>query len=294
MRNGIMTHPFELQINQQEVVSERAYRFQKHVLLIDSNLRDRSKYPTPTTYRIELPSVYKQVKTVRLLSAEVPLSFYVFTSAKGFTTLHIGIYDSDGIAKLALQSIVIGDGNYTIDSIKTTLEAALNANALFTSEGVTFTVSVDTTTFKLSVAATPSRIVYVDTTSYASSGEINWGLEYFLGFPKNEVTEGTTCTATNVIKLNPYNYLLLDIAEINGMDECGRARNTAFAKIPMNGNSFDVVMLSQDCCTYNTSYLNPFISKLSNLTISWRMYDMTPINFNDSDHSLTLELECLE
>lgn len=290
-----MTHPFELQVNQQEVVSERSYRFQKHILLVDSSLRDRSKYPTPTSYRVELPSVYKQVKTVRLFSAEVPLSFYVFTSAKGFTTLHIGIYNSGGSSKLALQTVVIPDGNYTTGTLKTALEAALNANALFTSEGVTFTVSVDPTTFKCKITSTPTRKVFVDTTSYASSSNsINWGLEYFLGFPKNEVTEGTTCAATNVVKLTPYNYMLLDIAEINGMDECGRATNTVFAKIPMNANSFDVVMLNQDCCTYNTSYLNPFISKLSNLTISWRMSDMSPIDFNDVDHSLTLELECLE
>lgn len=286
--------PLEMQINQHEIVSERSYRFQKHTVLVDSRMRDKSKYPTPSAYRIELPSVYKQVKTVRLFSAEVPLSFYAFTSSRGFTSLHVGIYNSLGTAKLAVQTITISDGNYTTDTIVSTLQTALNANSLFTSEGVTFTVAIDSVTKRVTLKCSPSRKVYVDTTSYASAGDTNWGLEYFLGFPKNKVTEGLVCSATSVVKLNPYNYMLLDIAEINGLDECGRATHTAFAKIPMNVNSFDVVMLSQDCCTYNTSYLNPYVSKLSNLTISWRMYDLSPIDFNDSDHSFTLELECLE
>ncbi len=284
-------------MNQQELISERCHKFQKHILLVDSNYRDRTKYPSPASYRIELPSVYKQVKTVRLMSAEVPLSFYVFTSAKGFTTLHIGVYNADSTTKLALQSIQIPDGNYSVSTIASALAAKLNTNAFFVSQGLEFAVSVNAATNVLSIQTTPSRQVYVDTTSYAASAglDTHWGLEYFLGFPYNQVTEGTPCTAPNVIKLNPYNYVLLDIEEVNGMDECGRATNTAFAKVPTNANAFGTVMISQDMCAYNTSYLNPYISKLSTLTIVWRTpYDMTPIDFNDADHSFTLELECLE
>ena len=286
----------QLQLNQHELISERCYKFHKHTLLVDSTHRDRSKYPSSSSYRIELPSVYKQVKTVRLMSAEIPLSFYAFTSAKGFTTLHIGVYNAGSTSKLTLQTIQIPDGNYTIDTIASTLVTKLNENAYFTSAGLAFTVTIDPTTHLLSIQSTPARKIYVDTTSYssASASDTNWGLEYFLGFQKNFVTEGTKCTATNVIKLNPYNYILLDIEEINGIDECGRATNSAFAKIPMSANSFDTVMIGQDMCTHNTSYLNPYISKLSNLTIVWRTNDMKPVDFNDADHSFMLELECLE
>lgn len=279
----------EIQLNHQEFTSERCYKFQKHVVLVDSNFRDRTKYASSSSYRIELPSVYKQVKSVRLVSAEVPLCFYVFTAARGITTLHIGVYNASGTAKLALQTIQIPDGNYNNDTIVSTLTALLNANASFVSEGITFVVSIDATTYMLSIRTT--RKVYVDTTSYASTAK---GLEYFLGFTNNVVTEGTPCKASRVIKLNPYNYILLDISEINGMDVCGRATNSAFAKIPLSANSFETVVLGQEKCTYNTSYLNPYISKLSNLTIVWRTSDMSTIDFNDADHSFTLELECLE
>lgn len=296
MKKAIIAAPsHQLQMNHQELISERCYKFQKHILLVDSNYRDRSKYPSPASYRMELPSVYKQVKTVKLVSAEVPMSFYVFTSAKGFTTLHIGVYNASETTKLALQTITIPDGNYTNETLVSTLTSLLDSNASFQAQGITFTVAVDPTTYLLNIETTPTRKVYVDTTSYANNPkDTNWGLEYFLGFPKNKVTEGTVCTAVNVIKLNPYNYILLDISEVNGMDECGRSTNTAFAKIPMNVNSFDTVMLSQDRCTFNTSYLNPYISKLGTLTILWRTYDMNPIDFNDADHSFTLEIECLE
>jgi len=287
--------PHQLQMNQQELVSERCYRFQKHIVLVDSNYRDRSKYPSPSSYRVELPSVYKQVKTVKLMSAEVPMSFYVFTSSKGFTTLHIGVYNASETTKLSLQTIQLPDGNYTNSTIVSTLKSLLDANALFQAQGLIFTVAIDPTTQIMSIETSPSRRVYIDTTSYTSNPkDTNWGLEYFLGFRKNTVAEGSPCKASNVIKLNPYNYILLDITEVNGMDECGRSTNTAFAKVPLNAKLFDTVMLSQDRCTYNTSYLNPYISKLGTLTVVWRTYDMNQIDFNDADHSFTLEIECLE
>lgn len=291
MKDVNTTH--QIQMNHQEFTSERCYKFQKHIVLIDSNYRDRTKYASSSSYRIELPSVYKQVKSVRLMSAEVPMSFYVFTAAKGITTLHIGVYNTSETLKLAEQTITIPDGNYNIETIVSTLTSLLNANTSFQGEGITFIVTIDPTTYILSFETT--RKIYVDTTSYVSNTKaIDWGLEYFLGFSKNIITEGTTCKANKVVKLTPYNYILLDISEINGMDECGRATNTAFAKIPMTVNSFETVMLSQDVCKFNTSYLNPYISKLSNLTIVWRTYDMNPVDFNDADHSFTLELECLE
>lgn len=294
-----------MQQDQSDLTFQREKKFRKHVFTIDSSLRNISVYPTPTYYRMELPTVYKQVRKVRLLTAEIPSSFYLFTASQNNTTLHIGIYDSGNTSPLTLQTITIPDGNYTADLISSTIKNLLNANALFISEGVTFTVTINPATLMLEISNTAGRIIYVDTTytgtipnsSYPSF--IGWGLEYYLGFLPNTVTESadgsSPCVSSRIVKLNPVNYLLLDIPEINGMDEIQRSTKSVFAKIPNNVNSFDVIMLDENnCCSYNQSDLNPFIAKLSTLTISWRFADMRPIDFNDMDHSFTLEIECIE
>lgn len=283
-----------------DIEFERTKSLTKHVVIVDSQDRNITSYPSQTSYRLELPAVYKQVKKVRLLSMEVSSTFYIFRSEYNNTTLHIGIYNNNNTAPLTLQTITIPDGNYDITTIGTVLRNLLNANTLFANEGITFNVSVDQNTFLLNIITTPSRITYIDTryvdALYPTKQLRNWGLEYYLGFAYNTVSTSTLnnpLVATQLIKLNPYNYMILDIKELNRIDE-GEKLNSAFAKIPITTKSFELVSLYENCCTFNQAELNPYIAKLGTLTINWRFHDNTPINFNNVDHSFTLELECLE
>jgi len=283
-----------------DIEFERTKSLTKHVVIIDSQDRNIKSYPSQTSYRFELPAVYKQVKKVRLLSMEVSSSFYIFRSEYNNTTLHIGIYNNNNTAPLPLQTITIPDGNYNVNTIGTVLTSLLNANTLFANEGITFNAYVDQNTYLLNIVSTPPRIIYIDTTYVASLYSTkqlrNWGLEYYLGFAYNTVSINNISTplvAQQLIKLNPYNYMILDIKELNRIDEAEKL-NSAFAKIPITTNSFAMISLYEDCCTFNQAELNPYIAKLGTLTISWRFHDNTPINFNNVDHSFTLELECLE
>lgn len=259
-----------------------------HVILVDSTMRDIDAYPTASSYRITLPQTLKDVQRVRLLSAEIPVSFYVFRASKNNTTLHIGVYNASGTVPSATKSVTIPDGNYSTTTFCSELKDALNAQNF--GEALTFTVAVDPRTYKLQISTTPQRMVFVDT-RYTTSDHPNfrWGLEYFLGFPPNAVTTGNPCTAPSVIQLQPYNYLVLDIPEVNGLTECDKVTRSAFAKIQLTVDSFGMITISEDCCTYNTALLNPFV-KLSFLTFNWRFLDGTPVDFNGADHSLTLEI----
>jgi len=281
-----------------DIEFERTKSLTKHVIIVDSQDRNIASYPNQTSYKIELPVVYKQIKKARLLSMEISSSFYIFKSEYNNTTLHIGIYESNNTNQLALQEIIIPDGNYNSNTIGTVLTRLLNANALFTNEGITFYVFLDPATSLLNITNTSSRKIYIDTT-YATSvntGSVikNWGLEYYLGFDYDTQIVGYTLVASQLIKLNPYNYMILEIKELNRIDECNKGQYSAFAKIPITSNPFELITLYENCCTFNQSELNPYIGKLSMLTISWRFHDNTPINFNNVDHSFTLELECLE
>ena len=111
-----------IQRDQLDLEFQRRQKFRKHVVTIDSSLRDIQKYPSPTTYCMNLPTTYKQIRKVRLLTAEIPCSFYIFTYSKKNTTLNIGVYNSTNTSKLALQKITIPDGNYDINSMASTIQ----------------------------------------------------------------------------------------------------------------------------------------------------------------------------
>jgi len=284
-----------------DIEFERTKSLTKHVVIIDSQDRNITSYPSQTSYRLELPTVYKQVKKVRLLSMEISSSFYIFKSEYNNTTLHIGIYDSTNTFPLTLQEIILPDGNYNLNTIGSVLTSLLNANTLFTNEGVTLNVTVDQNKSVLNIFTTPARRVYIDTTYvdtlYTTPQIRNWGLEYYLGFAYNTVITSSVespLVASQLIKLNPYNYMILDIKELNRIDEANQGLNMAFAKIPITTNSFELITLYENCCTFNQSELNPYIAKLGTLTINWRFHDNRPIDFNNVEHSFTLELECLE
>ena len=288
--------------SQIEIQQKRKLQYRKHVVIIDSNDRDINAYPTPTSYRVDLPTTYKQVRIVRLLSVEIPSSYYVFTALFNTTTLHFILYESGNWNS---YTITIPDGNYSSITI---CPALMNAFTSF-NPNYSYDIKINSATFEVTSnvinTLTQDNIpIAIDTRMYANNKAIsNWGLEYNLGFIKNQVTYPpsiitstilTYTTAPNIINLNPYNYIILDIPEINGMDECGRSVRSAFAKIPVNVNSFDMIMLNVECCTYNETILNPIIAKLSKLTVNWRFHDMNPIIFNNYEHSFTLEIECLE
>ena len=268
-----------------DIEFERTKSLTKHVVIVDSQDRNITSYPNQTSYRLELPTVYKQVKKVRLLSMEISASFYIFRSEYNNTTLHIGIYDDESYDSGVIQ-ITLPDGNYNVNTIGTVLSRLLNDNSDLTYGGVTFTVTVDQNTSLLNIITTPARTVYIDTTyvsTYAVPQIRNWGLEYYLGFAYNAVSTGSPLIATQLIKLNPYNYMILDIKELNRIDEATKGLNTAFSKIPIITNSFELITLYENCCTFNQAELNPYIAKLGTLTISWRFHDNRPINFNNVD-----------
>jgi hypothetical protein len=285
---------FELSPARYDNVTEpwRAKKSASHsrTVLIDSRDRDYDKYPTPSIYRIRLPTVYRNVTSARLVSAEVPSTFYIFTAAAQNTTLKV-----TSSAPNTSYTISIPDGNYTQTSVTSAIQTVLNATAQ--PDGLAFSVTVDAATSKLRIACTShaSTTVSVDTTS-APSKPTEWGLGYFLGFQRGTVRSGTgSVTAPSLINMNPVTYILLSIRQMDRVDEAGLYGSgepkAVFAKIPCNVNSFEYAFFDK-LLTDNT--MNPPIGKLDALDISFRFHDGTLVNFNGCEHSLTIELMCTE
>jgi len=249
-------------------------------LLIDSRDRDYAKYPTSHTFTVKLPKTFRNIVSARLVTVEMPSSYYVFTAARGNTSITL---TCDGTTLTA----TIPDGNYTSSSMAAALQASL-ASAFSTP----FTCTVDAITQRLSISAAAIASISVLTTSTGPMSA-TWALAGYLGFAMNVAASGITVIAPRMMNTNPENYILVDIPELGRIQESamngggGAASTACFAKIPLNVPSYNIVYYDK-VITWNA--LTPAISKLDKITVSYRFHDGTPVDLQYMENSMTLEL----
>jgi hypothetical protein len=280
--------------------SKKVYRKVCKTLLVDS--RDRNPLQTQSSYSVTLPKTYESVYSVTLRSAEIPKSWYGFSAAAGNTSISVTVSGP------TTKTITIPDGNYT----GTTLAAALQAALVNASTGFgagTFTVAYSTTTGLITITkATGDFTLNLASQTQTKAGQVVpstatwWGLGYFLGFNKIDYTSSSSSlSGVFATQVEPFNYILMELDFINKEDETaidnrmsGRV-DGVFAKIPTQpASSGSIIYFREWCCPMNKSVMYPPLSQLRTLNIKFRFHDGTLINFNNAEHSFTLEFELLE
>ena len=277
-------------------------------MLVDSRDRNYTVYPKSSEFVIELPEVLKNVSSAVLVCAEIPLSYYVFSASRDNTTLEFTLSGTPYTA-------VIPDGNYTADQMAAALKLAMD-----TASGGDFTVTIDPSSMKLNISIFSTAFT-IDTTGATKPSD--WGLGYYLGLPRNVVSTSTSVSGehilagTNVVNLNPENYLLIDIEELNGLQQtapittslitesaidpvlgtrkvvsqqdAGQGRRS-FAKVTLSKvnsyqyNFYDRTLTSVD--------IRPQLNKMERLRVSVRFHDGTLVDFNGGEWSMSLEFAC--
>ena len=284
---------------------KKLYRKVKKTVLIDS--RDRSPLCTQSKYSVSLPRTLDNVYSVTLRSAELPFSWYMFSRNNGNTSF---VAFDPLLVPLVPIDIVIPDGNYTGTTFATAIQTAMQVNF------ANLTVTYNTTTNKLVFSSIDEySLDFTQTQTQAICGDPIavrsktswWGLGYFMGFNKkvyraviNAAGTAYELTSDFSVQLNDGNYILMELDFCNKEDETaldgrlsGRV-DACFAKIPINGNSGDIIFFREWCCPMNKTILSPPIGQLKTLNIKFRCHDGRLIEFNNVDHSLTLEFELLE
>lgn len=253
-----------------------------HVLTIDSRDRNYDAYPEPSSYRVMLPRKYRRVTSAKLLSAELPSSFYVFSAAAGNTTMTVVMNGGSPV------TVTMPDANYEPDTFCTVLEAMLED-----STGVPWTVLISRTTMRLTMSNANSTEFVVG--PWSSSKRTEWGLGYFMGFLKDTTyaSTGGSLSGPRSVQLNPVNYVFVDIEELNGIDEAGleggAMGNGSFAKVPVAVNSFDYAFLDSKSCMPTVRF-TPELPTLDRLRVRLRFHDGRLIDFSGVEHSFTLEI----
>lgn len=257
-----------------------------HTILIDSRDRDFVAFPTPSRYKLKLPSTYYNVRSARLVSAEIPRSFYTFSAALGNTSF-------DMILPSGTVTITIPDGNYTFTSMKTTLEGALAS-----STGLTFTVLFSATTNRVTIF----NVELVDFTLVCPPTNVptDWGLLYYLGFDADTTPASSSgkIASPRPATFNNIAYILLDIEDLYGVDEGaaygGAVGRRPFAKIPIDPGAEGYAMLDTSKCMFDDVPQRPVIPKLDTLRIRFRFHDNRDVDFNMVDHSFAIKLDTVE
>lgn len=258
--------------------------------IVHFDSRDRLEYDetTSTSYVIPMPVILHDVVKARLVSVEMPASFYVFQAAYGNTSLRVTVYDT--VSGTQSTTITIPDGNYNASTIATTLQSSLDS--FFAP--LTFTVSISQSTLKTTIENIDGYDVEVHTNDTDTHIEYAKTLPYFLGFQFDTTSKGAPLVSQNVASINPFTYAMLDIRELgSGSYEGGMygtrysPSNSVFAKIPINNNSFEYTFWEPQ--TMAVVDFNPVVAKLDRVSVSWRFHDMTPIDFQNMDHSFSIE-----
>ena len=255
--------------------------YERTMLSIDSIDRDSYLYPSPSKYVYKLPTAFRNVVAIRLLSMEIPASFYIFSVAANNTTLLIKEASSSSFV-----AATIADGNYTLPD----LAAAVGAAIITATGNTTYTVFLNPNTLKMTISNTTNQF-RIDTATGALPQGLFWGLGYFLGFGKGIYpSSNMSLTGVNIANINPYNYMILDLGGNLNMIQEGDVTKGYYAKVPLNVNNFDYVYLTPECCSYNVAKYDPPISRLDTIPVLWRFHDGRQINFNGFEHSFMIEI----
>jgi hypothetical protein len=177
---------------------------QTHVVMLDSLDRDQKVYPLPTSLRLKLPRVYKNIERIDIVQLKFLNSIFTFSDARANTGFVW--FDASGVQHV----FDISEGTYTLADLQTA----------FTTGG--FTLSVGAQTGRVTLVRSNGAAFSIPWACEApvSTGQTHWGLGWNLGFPKKNLTCGTSFTGQVWPRLfDDYAFLQLNLTEqMNDVD----------------------------------------------------------------------------
>jgi hypothetical protein len=251
--------------------------YKRQVLTVDSRSRENFDLTTPAQYKVVFPPI-RNVIMVRLLSTEVPNTEYVIHSRNN----KLFLWDAPNLTE---HAVTLSPGTYTATELANELNKQLNA-ALAAQFGAIFQVAAMTMTSKM-------RIDRVD--------GLQWGLRFagksstaalVLGFDpdtdavmQQDPFSGNWYTqSVTIMNLAGENFVYLCIKGMPTLITTERV-NDVFAKIiynvPPRSIAFDSFV--------SNAFIVPQTLTLSQLEVSFVRHDGYLVDFNDIDHSFSLE-----
>ena len=225
-----------------------------------------------SAFNVKLPSPYRNVAGISLVSAEVPFSFFnvasLYTSGVQF-----------GYAG-AWYNMVLTAGQYNISDFQAAMLTGLKAHfpaASFTS------VDYDTISAKLSIKYTGGGAFSVGATSIGKLGQL-MGCD-----PTGAVTTAANGTLVfpAVAGLFPYSSILMCIDNLPA-NVLSTSSLHCFARIQVNAPPSGMIMVCNGTNVVNSVAYKAPIASLDSLQISLKNNDGTQLDMNGQEWTATL------
>ena len=290
--NGVSSHQsaFDIRLEESGKSSDIA-----DVVLIDSSKRNRSAYPNPNKYTVELPLGLSLVTEISLTYAYIPMSEYTIQRHNNM------FYFSDMADQLegTMQQykIALPHGNYPIEdgynsSIIQELQDRMNA----VSKGSNYTVSVNKYTNKVTIEQQPhgSGIFSISLADSTGENYLSNSVGPVLGFQPTSLSGKISYTGQQVYNLTPVPYILMRLTcdghKLTRMKSNNPHANDCFCPIYLNTvNNHFVYNQDVNIDTYRYT-VAPMLPSLNKIDVEFLHGDGTPYDFNGLDHVLNFEV----
>jgi hypothetical protein len=266
----------------------------EYFVVIDSRDRNYDLFSSTSKYEVELNNVYKDIVSIELISAEIPHSGYIINISNN--EIHF-IETNTQISTNTYYTATIPQGDYTESELATTI-----GNQMTTAGQSTYTVTIDTTSRKISVASNltggdnifslifrGNTEKYEDTTRYLYKTR---SIGNILGFTRTDLSGSASYTGQNQYNINGENYILLHIDNLSNMEGRGYGVSNSFAKITLTSDKNKTRFYNMN--EYITKKIfNPPLAKLNQLFIKFKKYDGELYDFGGIEHSLFFKITTL-
>ena len=288
----------------------------RKILFIDSNDRDKERWPNPAEFEINCPQNYNNVESLRLVNIMLPNFFYNISEQLQTNKMRVDT-SINGIPIITI--ITLEDGCYNYNQLQEVLQTKFNSidnrfdvsynpiNRKFTflyteNNGPKFDLRFDLPNNYSCVKDSYETDVYAQ--------HSNWGLGYILGFEKIKYSSygipDNAHTHQQLISSNPCDLednkcIYIELEKYNKCDEIkpflyynysnpnSGIVNSAFSKIPIYLFQ-DNKHLVNDGYFENVSYYQPPIDRIAKFKLKFRYHNGMLADFHNYNVSLSLEI----
>lgn len=259
-----------------------------HYLVVNSNLRDTTLYPSGNSYTMHLTNPIHDVTRVELIQASVP-------------NVIQNLPDGTNVISLDGSTFSLPNGFYSANGlaaeVQNAIEPVTNVSVTYLSNEGKYLFSRPTTdpngNFTLTLSSTLATLMGFTSTSAGTSAPVanDTPPTTFALYANNDRYQNTTFLKSDqLVNLTADNYIYLDVAELNTsrMQQAQKIETNSFSTSASQNNFGPIVLdVSSGAIKhfsetsdyiYAVDYYPP-ISQLSRVTVRWRKTNGTPINF---------------
>ena len=271
-----------------------------HYLVVNSNLRDTTLYPSGNSYTMYLTNPIHDITRVELIQASVP-------------NIIQNLPDGTNAIALDGSTFSLPNGFYSANGlaaeVQNAIEPVTNVSVTYLSNEGKYLFSRPTTdpngNFTLTLSSALATLMGFTSTTTGTSAPVanDTPPTTFALYANNDRYQNTTFLKSDqLVNLTADNYVYLDINELNTgrMQQAQKIDTNSFSTSASQYNFGPIVLdVSSGAIKhfsetsdyeYGVDYYPP-ISQLSRVTVRWRKTDGTPINFQGlNENSFMLKI----